>query len=76
MHAELILFRILVWGDPRDFLNHAENAAWRGFPYDWVILLGGWNSDVIPCEEVSILFGDLFEYCNDNLIRQWLFRDK
>ena len=54
----------------RAFLNQVENAAWRGFSYGWVILLGGRNSDGIPREEVSILFGDLFAYCNDNLIRQ------
>ena len=55
---------------PRAFLNQAENASWRGRAYDWVLLLGGWNSYGIEGGEVETIFTDLFTFCMQNIIRQ------
>ena len=55
---------------PRAFLNQAANAAWWGCSYDWVILLGGWNSYGIEGEEIGAIFSDLFAYCEENVIRK------
>ena len=41
---------------PRSFSTHAVNASWWGVPYDWVLLIGGWNSDGIQGDEIHAIF--------------------
>ena len=55
---------------PRAFLSQAANAAWWGCSYDWVLLVGGWNSYGINGEEIEAIFADLFTYCDEKLIRK------
>ena len=55
---------------PRAFLSQAANAAWWGCSYDWVLLIGGWNSYGIESEEIDEIFTDLFAYCREHLIRK------
>ena len=55
---------------PRAFLSQVANAAWWGCSYDWVLLVGGWNSYGINGEEIETIFADLFTYCDEKLIRK------
>ena len=41
---------------PHSFRTQAENDAWRGAPYDWVLLIGGWNSDGVKSDEIRAIF--------------------
>ena len=53
---------------PRSFLLQEINADWRGRPYDWELLIGGWNSDGVNGAAAQAKFPDLFAYCGGNLI--------
>ena len=55
---------------PRSFLPMAANAARRGRPYDWVLLIGGRNSGGINGEEIQTMRSVLFAYCSGHLIRK------
>ena len=55
---------------PRSFLTQAENAAWWGWKYDWVLLIGGWNSDGVGVDEVRTIFSDLSAFCEENSLRK------
>ena len=53
---------------PGSFLTQASNASRWGYTYDWVLLIGGWNSDGMSGDEIKIAFADLFSYCCEHLV--------
>ena len=53
---------------PRSFSTQANNAAWRGLSYDWILLIGGWNSDGVNGDEIRTAFPDLFSYRCEHLV--------
>ena len=55
---------------PRSFLTQANNASWWGLSYDWVLLIGGWNSDGMNGDEIKTAFAELFSYCCEHLVRK------
>ena len=57
---------------PRSFMGQARNASWWGCAYDWVLLVGGWNSYGISRGEIEGSFRELFTFCEEELIRKRL----
>ena len=53
----------MIRGDAAFVSDADRKRCTAGAPYDWALLIGGWNSDGIKSDEIQTIFPDLFLYC-------------